>query len=382
MKKIIYLLIIILPLWILFYWYSTVKNLEKVELYTSQIVSKNNMNSEKYPNKWKYYNGVLMYALLQTGQYDKFVNLFYDEAINDDYSIGELDSIAPARTLFYLDSKKYKEKLDFVYQELLKQETLSDCANNYKHKMNNPRWEKYPLSLDGLYMALPFVMEYSKMYNLHEEKAIFERLNFISNNLKLKNNLYTHGISSDGKTTNGIVWLRACGWYAMAQVDIIELMPESKEKEILKKQLILFFDAMLKYQHSGMWKNVIFPKNNLKCNKYETSGSLMLSYAMMKSYTLGFVKNPKYAIEGVKIFNKVVSKNLKKDKNGIYNLKDIYKSSSVYDVLEEYCVCEKYIENDAKGIAPLILSSLYVRPSLNKLTNVNNLSFKKAIFNK
>ncbi len=371
-KSISIFLIIIFPLWILFNCYATLKNVKKVELFTKQITENNNWDSENSQSKWKYYNGILMYALLKTGRYTDFVKAYYNEAIKEAYKSGELDSATPARTLFYLNDKKYDYKINFTYNELLKQETLANCADNYKHKLNNPRWEKYPLSLDSLYMSLPFMLEYSNKNNLSQEKEIFKRLNFAAKNMKLSNGLYAHGISADGKTTNGVVWLRACGWYAMALVDIIELMPEGDEKEILKQQLFSFFDTMLKYQHFGMWKNIIYPKNTSKCNKYETSGSLMLAYSMLKSYSLGYTNNPKYALAGMNTFNEVVGKNLKKDKKGNYILENIYQSSSVYDVSDKYCKCEKYVKNDAKGIAPLILSSLYIKPTLKKLTCLKN----------
>jgi rhamnogalacturonyl hydrolase YesR len=150
---------------------------------------------------------------------------------------------------------------------------------------------------------------------------------------------------------------------------LISLYPEGKNKEVLKSVLGEYFDALLKYQDpkTGLWKNVIYPVNDYKCNLYETSGSAMISYVLMDSYVKGYVKDKKYAYAGLKAFNGVVKNKLKRNYADNFILSDSYRSSSVSDNVEGYCVCENYVINEAKGIAPLILASSVVEKTFERL---------------
>lgn len=337
------------------YEFLTQLNISKTQTYIETLDSKN-WAKEFSENDWKYYNGFMMYALLPINR--NLVEKFYNDILNSDgtinnkinpqnrYQEGELDSALPARTLLYLDKKqKYENAKNLVYQKLIAQETLPNCGGNFRHKINNKNWKKYPFSLDGLYMALPFLVEYKNF-------DISDRLNWVNDNMKTENGLYFHGADENGKP-NGVVWLRGVGWYAMTQVDILDSIPEGLQKEKMKYDLTLFFDSMLKHQniYNGMWKNVLYPRTFI-CNKYETSGTLMMSYALLKAYRKGYVNNIKYKKAGLKAFNGVITNKL----NNILKLKDIYISAHVSDNTKHYCNCRKYVTNEAKGIAPLILT--------------------------
>ena len=336
---------------------TTAGNIELVEKFTDNIVKINqdrdvfSWDAENLLYDWAYYNGFMMYALTQTGKYNDFVEKYYQERISKNgeiksYKFGELDSVLSARALFYLDKKKYKPAIEFVYNNLKKHEQIPELGNNYIHKMNNHQWVRYPISLDGTYMALTFLAEYG------EYQLVYEKMIWFAEKLKDTNGLYNHGISYKG-SKNRHVWLRGVGWYAMAQVDIIELMPEGKEKEELKKKLVPFFDNMLKYRNPfvKMWRNVINPETFIYNNKFETSGSAMMSYAMLKACNEKFVQE-KYCDAGLETFNSIVHTKLRKN-----ILKDIYLSSNVKFYEQDYCD-NIYADNDAKGIAPLILAAI------------------------
>ena len=334
------------------YEFCTFGNISKVQNFI-EAIEPHTWVKENSQNNWKYYNGFMMYALKDTNR--SLVEDFYEKNLNIDgtintklnpynkYQEGEVDSVLPARTLLYLDKKpKYENAKRLVYNKLLKQEILSNCGGNFRHKMNNKNWEEYPFALDGLYMALPFLVEYKNF-------DVFNRMNWVSENMKNEDGLYFHGTDINGKPNN-VVWLRGVGWYAMAQVDILDFMPEGTKKEKMKSDLAAFFDSMIKKQnkYNGMWKNVLYPKTFI-CNKYETSGTLMMSYALIKAYKKGYVSDKKYEKAGLKAFNGTVKNKLHKELN------DIYLSAHVSDKANYYCDCNKYVSNEAKGIAPLIL---------------------------
>ena len=342
------------------------------ELLMNNNIKSYNWSKEDNPNDFLYYNGFVMLALLKTGKYDNFVKSFYNNIILPDGSInnndnkhnraakGELDTLLVYYPLYFLKADKYTKAIDTAYKNLSEQITLPKCGNNYVHKTKSFLWDKYKFCLDGLYMALPFIARYKHDSATYNE--VFNRMNWVSNNMALKNGLYSHGAKIDG-IKNNVVWLRGAGWYALTQIELLDILPESKNKEIMKTQLVKFFDSMLKYQDkkTGMWKNVIFPKYYNKCNRFETSGTLMMAYSLLEAYNKGYVKDKKYLNAGLRAYNGVIDHHLKKTHGYKYRLKNIYITSNVKNFPKDYCKCYNYVTNEAKGIAPLIMSTKAIK---------------------
>ena len=383
------------------YQIYSLKNVDKVTMYADDLILKNSAADTTYDMKsfswdnenssrtWKYYNGFMMKSFLKRGLYPDVVEHFYNDNLSDDglpnnfrnkkniYTTNSLDDISTSRTLFLMlnssNSKKYLKNIKFVYNQILKQDRLPNCGNNFLHKKNNLYWREYVFGLDGLYSALPFLLEYEKYINKSNSpkvyNSVFNSFRWVFENLKNSEGLYNHGVKKDGKTVNNVVWLRAVGWYAMAQKDIIDLFPYGKKKELLKLDLKEFLDAVLKYQdkNTGLWKNVIYPAGDYECNFYETSGSAMISYVLMDSYIRGYVKDKKYAYAGLKAFNGIVKNKLKRNLAGNYVLTGSYRSSSVHDNVEDYCICGNYVIDEAKGVAPLIMASAVVEKTFERL---------------
>lgn len=316
-------------------------------------------------NNFLYYNAFVMFALLKTNS-GKLPKDFYDYIITSNGDVnnsvnsantakhGELDTVFIYYPMYFLPKvKKYSLAIEKAYQLLSKQDTLEQCGGNYVHKLNNSMWSMYPFSLDGLFMALPFILKHDKNYN-----EISKRLDWVNKNMRLSNGLYSHGADFEGNPNN-IVWLRGVCWYGMLQMEILDISEDEVFREKIKKQLNEFLDGMLKYQDykTGMWRNVIYPKV-YKCNKFETSGTLMMAYLLLKAYSKGYVTDKKYLYAGMRAYNGVMYNNFS-EKN-IRHLNNIYLSSNVKNNPQEYCVCEKYISDEAKGFAPLILATYAV----------------------
>ncbi len=274
-------------------------------------------NTEKARRSWTYYNGLMMDAFARLGELN-FVNAFYAANILPNGQINnltnphnvfigtEVDSVEPARALFWLDTATYTNTLLWIYNYLSQYPTQANLGNNYLHKLHNPRWKKYPFALDGLYMTLPFLalmanhassdkaleqINPQAIYN-----AIFDRMDWVAVHLKdEQTGLYYHGVDSNA-CPNGVVWLRGVGYYAMTQIDLIELLPDGKRKEKLKQDLLLFLDAMLQKQdvQTGLWRNVVNSTDNLSENRFETSGSAMMAYTLLKTYNDGITTDIKY----------------------------------------------------------------------------------------
>ena len=347
-------------------------------------------NTEKGRRSWTYYNGLMMDAFARLGETD-FVNDFYSANIlpngkinnitnpNNVFTGTDIDSVEPARAIFLLDASKYTNTLLLIYNYLSQYPTQANLGNNYLHKLQHPLWKTYPFALDGLYMALPFLalmanhassdkaFQQIKPQEIYD--TIFDRMDWVATHLKdEKTGLYYHGADNYGRP-NGVVWLRGVGYYAMTQVDLIELLPDGKRKEKLKQDLLLFLDAMLQKQEvrTGLWRNVVNAPDNLSDNLFETSGSAMMAYTLLKTYNDGITTDTKYLQAGLKAFQGIMSNKVHQGVGG-YQVQDIYKSSSVFSDPARYCLKEKYVQNEAKGIAPLFFATVETERWLLKKT--------------
>jgi len=89
------------------------------------------------------------------------------------------------------------------------------------------------------------------------------------------------------------VWDRALGWYSMALVDVLEIFPRENPGyqnilTILRTLVPRIRDAA--EPTSGVWWLVITQPGRAK-NYFESSGSAMFVYAMLKALRLGYVQD-------------------------------------------------------------------------------------------
>ena len=158
-------------------------------------------------------------------------------------------------------------------------------------------------------------------------------------------------------------WLRALGWFAVAFVDAMEIMTDDfkEQREHLRQIFNEFMDSLINFQdESGMWYQVV-DKAGAEGNYLEASGSALIAYALMKGVRLGFLEDKYYAY-GEKAFKGVCDKYLT-EKDGELCLTGICLVAGLgpedtrrRDGSYEYYMSEPIVENDAKGVAPLVLA--------------------------
>ena len=155
-------------------------------------------------------------------------------------------------------------------------------------------------------------------------------------------------------------WLRSIGWFAVALVDIIDIMG-GRDAELvsifaeLMKSISKYCDVS-----SKMYYQVVnYPDK--EGNYLETSGSSMIAYAMMKGARIG-VLGEEYRTLGKATFDGICERYLGFDQDGNLNLGGIClvaglgpESNKRRDGSYEYYISEPVVENDAKGVAPFIL---------------------------
>ncbi len=391
-------------------------NLEKIQAYAQNLFDANFNLSLDYgskefswstegnkKHKWTYFDGLMVDAYLAMGMAGskgnilEFASNYYNTQLTEAGVIRrfnsnatldkEVDSVPPALGLFDLlgtvaDEPKFHTVLHDMYKALQGYDTLANVGGNFRHK-ENTNWATYPFALDGLYMALPFLMEYAKAIddgrlentNNITPSAVYDdviaRLAWVATNMKDPNTgLYFHGVQENGTTMNGHFWSRAIGWYAVALVDVIGLLPEDKRGE-LTVYLDDLFDGMLTYQDAttGLWYNVPDKDSTLTNNYLETSGSALMAYALMKAYNNGWISGgshteQEYGQAGLKAFDGIVENKLQSGQ-----IVDIYRSAGVETTDAGYLDTSKMsgTEDEAKGVGGVLLAATQVEKTQQKL---------------
>lgn len=366
--------------------------MEILDRYINQLLEKSspqmpiwNIEKIKQGSKpsWNYMDGCMikavieLYHITKKEEYLAFANQFIDYFVNEDGSIlsydpkeYNLDNVNAGKTLFDLyeltGKEKYRKAIDTVYSQLKDQPRTS--TGNFWHKMIYPN----QIWLDGLYMAQPFYMQYELTYN-HGANCMdsyHQFLNVYRLMRDLRNGLYYHAYDDSKEAfwcdkVTGLsdnFWLRALGWYAMALIDTMEVMPEAlgAEKAELNRIYKELIDSMLPYQdeESGMWYQVV-NRGGIMPNYLETSGSAIFAYAIMKSVRLGFLEDS-YFTYGQRAFDGICGKYLS-EKDGELQLDGIclvagLGNTEMREGTFDYYMREPIVKNEAKGVAPLILA--------------------------
>lgn len=331
---------------------------------------------------WNYIDGCMMIALLELYKirkdlkYLNFVINYVDYFINEDGTIKgydpknySLDDMSESRILFdlykYTKNEKYMRAIKYTYTQIFNQPR--NYLGNFWHKPRHP----HQIWLDGLFMAMPFYMRYETEINnklnytdIHHQ---YENVHKYMYNKKMK--LYYHGLDpsrtifwADKQTglSKGY-WLRATGWFIISLIDVIDYMDKTNSDfKFYKKLFKEALDGILKYQdkESKMFYQV--PEQGSRVGNYlETSGSAMISYAILKGVRLNIL-NKKYKQIGIDIFNGITNKYLKEENStirldGICLLAGLGNDKK-RDGSFEYYISEPIVSNDAKGVAPYLLA--------------------------
>ena len=336
------------------------------------------------PNKWNYIDGCMITACLslyQTTGDEKFLTFsrhFLDYFVKsggviETYRVDEynLDNINQGKNLFTLydltGKQRYRDAIETIRSQLETHPRTRE--GNFWHKKIYP-WQVW---LDGLYMAQPFYMEYETRFN--GMKGCLDSYRQFMNVKKLmrdpETGLYYHGYDESrqmywanpetGCSPN--FWLRAMGWFLVAMVDVLERMDEQLYYEYRSIMAMLkdAAEAMVRFQDpdTGMFWQVI-DKPGIPGNYLETSGTALFAYAMLKGVRLGYLPK-RFSAYGEKAFYGTCDKYLGVSTDGKLQLSGIclvagLGGASHRDGSLEYYFSEPVVENDAKGVGPLLLA--------------------------
>lgn len=336
-------------------------------------------------NKWNYIDGCMIRGVLELYKIrgdkkyldfaDRFVSGFVEADGNIrsyDKAEWSLDNINPAKNLFALydltGKEHYRRAMDTVREQLEQQPRTSQ--GNFWHKAIYPN----QVWLDGIYMAQPFYVEYERRFR--DSKGVEDVCEQIFNVEKYMRDrstgLYYHGYDASGEIfwanpQTGLspnFWLRAVGWFILGLVDVMEelakIPDKAAEQARLSAMLTALVESLKHYQDekSGLFYQLI-DKRELRGNYLETSGSALISAAVLRAVRLSYLPESDRAF-GESIFNGICDSRLKVEDgkpclSGICLVAGLG-GASMRDGSVAYYLSEPIVENDAKGVGPFLLA--------------------------
>ncbi|WOO87091.1 glycoside hydrolase family 88 protein [Mollicutes bacterium LVI A0039] len=347
---------------------------------------------------WNYIDGCMIKCILdlydQTTEekYLEFADSYIDHFVDDEGKIlgynqedYNLDFINEGKVLFrlskYTNKPKYALAIDTLYEQIKHQPRTPE--GNFWHKKiyDNQVW------LDGIYMSLPFYLEYENNHGFKNYNDIFNQLENVKNLMKdSTSDIPNHAYDSSRKSfwcdkqtgLSHTKWLRSIGWYSMALIDMIELVDTQMYDEymFLVNEFRDLIKAELQYQdQSGMFYQVI-DQMERPGNYLETSGSAMIGYAIYKGCRLGILP-PEYKKFAKSVSAGIDNQYLKSSDQGL-SLGGIClvaglgpEDNKRRDGTFEYYISEPIVEDDAKGIGPYIMMKIEEQRTLEGSSNVN-----------
>ncbi|NNE77528.1 MAG: glycoside hydrolase family 88 protein, partial [Pricia sp.] len=266
---------------------------------------------------------------------------------------------------------RFKMAMDTLHKQLEGQPTTSE--GGYWHKKRYP----YQMWMDGLYMAEPFHVKYANTFMEDEaaektlDKMLLQFDLIEKHNRDPKTGLYYHGWDESkeqrwadketGLSKN--FWSRGMGWYGMALVDVLELLPkEHSGRERILTYLDQYAEAIVKYQdETGAWYQVL-DQPDREGNYLEATGTCMFTYTLAKGVNEGYLPE-KYMQPATKGYEAILNEFITVEDNGVVNLNkccgvaglggDPYRDGTF-----EYYINEIIRSNDPKGTGPFMMASL------------------------
>ena len=349
-----------------------------------------NIESIKQGKKpgWNYIDGCMTTSLLEmyrtTGErkYLEFVISFVDYYVSEDGSIlgydprkYSTDDVSESRILFdlykYTGNEKYRKAIELAHSQILTHPRTKE--GNFWHKAiyHDQVW------LDGLYMMQVFYTRYQSQYGGKDYGDIIRQFQNVRRLMfDEEKRLYYHGYDSSrtlfwadkdtGLSKN--FWLRSIGWFLVALADVWDYMDgDGDGRAVIAGIFKEAIDGILLYQDQDsrmFWQVPSFPRR--EGNYLETSGSAMISYALLKGAMLGILPSS-YGIRGLEVFKGIVKEKMR-DEDGDLNLKDIClvaglgpENNPRRDGSYEYYISEPVVDNDAKGVGPFIMAYTEVK---------------------
>lgn len=301
-------------------------------------------------------------------RYLQYIKTWVDSHVSNggdiDHTLDALDYMLPGNLLLVLYQETHDEKYRVAAEKIRKRfDTYPRTSEGgFWHATGESR--KSQLWLDGTYMSMPFLVRYGQMFgdSKYANDEAVKQLLIDASHLKDPNTgLLYHAYDESGASTwadlkthhSAEFWCRAMGWYGMAIIDVLEVLPADHPK---RAELIAVLQDLIKglakYQDSktGLWYQVV-DKGSVDGNWLETSSSSMYTYIISMAVRRGYV-DKSYEDVAQKGYNGVLTK-LSFGDDGLANIADICEGTNVADLA--YYFARKRNVNDFHGLGAFLI---------------------------
>lgn len=273
-----------------------------------------NMRIKSKYNHWKYSNGVIHLGMLELSDYlgeekyreypeknyefffgiaDYFEQLYENNVRTYEYlgyyRMGKLDDCgahgAALIEVYDHEQKKiYKDYIEKAGNYILNEEYRLTDGTLARPDPHDPT-----LWLDDLYMSVPFLARMGEFSgnDAYYDFAAKQVIQFTKYLYDPETELYYHCYYGDVKRNGVAHWGRANGWSMMAQVNLLDFLPEDHpQRDTLVSVFVQQMLGLSRYQsESGLWHQILD-----KTDSYlETSCTAMFTYAIAKAVNEGWI---------------------------------------------------------------------------------------------
>ncbi|KAI1486120.1 cell wall glycosyl hydrolase YteR [Biscogniauxia mediterranea] len=227
--------------------------------------------------------------------------------------------------------------------------------------------------LDGIFMADSFYARWTKRFDGDNATAwddvVLQYDHIDARTRNTTTGLLVHGYD-ESKTAvwadpvtgaSPLVWDRADGWYFMALLEVIPLLPESHEG---RARLVRYFTtlaaALLEAQDEsgGWWLIMSAPYPGEQGNYIESSASAMFVYGFLKGIRMGLLAEDEYLDAAKKGYGLLTERFVEVNDNGTLSWEGtVLVGSLLSNATFEYYTSVPLSPNDFKGAGPFMLAA-------------------------
>ena len=322
----------------------------------------------------------LVYKRTHDARYFNYMRQWVDTHIDEngilDRKIDALDYILPANLLIIL----YNETGDARYKKAA--EIFRHRFDDYPRTSDGGFWHatmpsrQHQLWLDGIFMGMPFLVRYGQAFDdakYANDEAVKQLLVYYSHLKDRHSGLLYHAYDESGTQKwadpvthhSAYFWCRAIGWYGMATVDILDVLPKDHPgRKQLVKIIQRLVKSLAKYQDpkTGLWYQIV-DRTTDPNNWNEMSSSSMYTYIIDVAVKRGYV-NKKYEAVAQRGYRGVMSK-VSVGPDGLVDIRDICEGTNV-DGLDYYYARKRNV-NDFHGLGAFLIMNEEFRTGLSSM---------------
>ncbi|HEY0308880.1 MAG TPA: glycoside hydrolase family 88 protein [Acidobacteriaceae bacterium] len=334
----------------------------------------------RYPNansfgQWAYFTSLYLFGqymvYMRTGDeaYLNYIHTWIDSHVNSkggiNHEISGLDYMQPGNVLLLLYASAHDERYRIAAN------TIRTRYDTYPRTRDGGFWhssieeyKQHELWLDGTYMALPFLLRYARLFGGEDaacDTAVQQLLLDYLHNHSTENGLLYHAYDERGQAPwaqpgnhhSSVFWSRSIGWYSMALVDVLDVLPkEHPHRDELISILQKLVTSLADYQDAktGLWYQVL-DQPSLAGNWTETSSSCMFVYAMDVAIKRGHV-GAKYRAAAARGYAGILTQ-ISIGADGLLDIHNICEGTDVGDTA--YYLARKRNTNDPHGLGSFLI---------------------------